>query len=95
MSIAVSRTATQPKPTFDVEVREGRGSSRHTVTMDDATFTRLAGASGATAEELVHAVFEFLLEREPKESILSRFELGVISRYFPEFESELPRYLSG
>ncbi len=93
MSIAVSRTATQPKPTFDVEVREGRGSSRHTVTMDDATCARLAGASGATAEELVHAVFEFLLEREPKESILSRFDVTVVSRYFPEFEREIGSYL--
>ena len=94
MSIAVSRTATQPKPTFDVEVREGRGSSRHAVTMDDATFARLAGASGATPEELVHAVFTFLLEREPKESILSRFDVTVVSRYFPEFESEIGSYLT-
>jgi len=93
MSISVSRTATQPKPTFDVEVREGRGASRHTVTLDDATFTRLAGATGATAEELVHAVFEFLLEREPKESILSRFDVTVVSRYFPEFEGEIASYL--
>ena len=93
MSIAVSRTATQPKPTFDVEVREGRGSSRHTVTMDDATFGRLAGTSGATPEELVHAVFTFLLEREPKESILSRFDVTIVSRYFPEFEREIGSYL--
>ena len=93
MSISVSRTATQPKPTFDVEVREGRGSSHHTVTVDDATFARLAGASGTTPEQLVHAVFEFLLEREPKESILSRFDVTVVARYFPEFEGELGSYL--
>jgi hypothetical protein len=35
-----------------------------------------------------------LLDREPKEAILSRFDVSVISRYFPEFERELPRYLS-
>jgi hypothetical protein len=93
MSIAVTRTATQPKPTFDVEVRERGGSSRHTVTLDDATFTRLAGGSGATPEQLVQAVFEFLLEREPKESILSRFDVTVVQRYFPEFESEIGSYL--
>jgi hypothetical protein len=35
-----------------------------------------------------------LLDREPKESILGHFDVAVISRYFPEFEQELPRYLS-
>ena len=35
----------------------------------------------------------FLLDREPKESILGRFDVTVISRYFPEFERELPHYL--
>jgi hypothetical protein len=39
------------------------------------------------------AAFRFLLEREPKESILARFDVSVIARYFPEFERELPRYL--
>jgi hypothetical protein len=39
-------------------------------------------------------VVRFLLDRKPKESVLSRFDLTVISRYFPEFERELPRYLS-
>jgi hypothetical protein len=42
-------------------------------------------APGAAPERLLKASFEFLLEREPKESILSRFELPVIERYFPEY----------
>jgi hypothetical protein len=29
-----------------------------------------------------------------RESILGRFDVTVISRYFPEFKRELPRYLS-
>jgi hypothetical protein len=41
----------------------------------------------------VRAAFAFLLDREPKEAILARFDVAVISRYFPEFERELPRYL--
>jgi len=32
--------------------------------------------------------FRFLLEREPKGSILGRFDATAISRYFPEFERE-------
>jgi hypothetical protein len=35
---------------------------------------------------LVRRSFEFLLAREPKESILPSFGLSTIVRYFPEFE---------
>ena len=46
-------------------------------------------APGATPEALVEASFRFLLEREPKESILRSFDVSVIGRYFPEFEREI------
>ena len=36
----------------------------------------------------------FLLDREPKESILAAFDIDVIRRYFPEFDEALPVYLS-
>ena len=42
-------------------------------------------APGHTVERLLRASFEFLLEREPKESILRRFDLPAIERYFPEY----------
>jgi len=48
----------------------------------------------AYARALHQAAFRFLLDREPKESILGHFDIAVISGYFHEFESELPRYLS-
>ena len=38
--------------------------------------------------------FEFLPEREPKEAILSRFELPVIGHYFPEYPAEIRRRLA-
>lgn len=69
---------------FRVEVREGSSSSTHEVTVEPKTLERV-GWTGPP-EELVRRSFEFLLEREPKESILSRFELGLIARYFPEWE---------
>jgi hypothetical protein len=93
MSIEVIRTRTHPQLEFAVVVREGRGATSHTVTLDTDTFARLAGASGTTPEDLVQAIFEFLLEREPKESILSRFDVTVVQRYFPEFEAEIANYL--
>ena len=78
---------------FDVVVREANGESRHRVTMDRKTLKRLT-ADRHAPEHCVEASFRFLLDREPKESILSRFDISVISRYFPEFEQELPSYLS-
>ncbi|MBI2048178.1 MAG: hypothetical protein HYT27_03485 [Parcubacteria group bacterium] len=39
-------------------------------------------------EELIRRSFEFLLARESKESILREFELPVIQKYFPEYETK-------
>lgn len=47
---------------------------------------------GSTREaDLVRESFAFLLEREPPTSILPRFSLDVIGRYFPEYQSEMRR----
>lgn len=59
--------------------------SRFDVTLSKKDFERLA-RSGETPEAFVTRCFEFLLEREPVSSILSRFDVSVIGRYFPEFE---------
>jgi hypothetical protein len=91
--IEVRRTGEGDPLTFEVIVREGRGESRHQVTMPQETCERLAAGKHAP-ERCLDAAFRFLLDREPKESILGRFDVAVISRYFPEFEQELPRYLS-
>ena len=72
--------------------REGAGESRHHVTMSREMCERLM-AGKHTLERCLEAAFRFLLDREPKESILRRFDVTVISRYFPEFEQELPHYL--
>ncbi len=50
-------------------------------------------AHGVSAERLIEESFRFLLEREPKESILQSFALGVIETYFPEYRAELQRRL--
>ena len=62
--------------------------SRHSVTFTRADFQRLA-RSGEPPDGLVRRSFEFLLEREPKESILRSFALPDIGRYFPEYEREI------
>ena len=62
-------------------------STQHRVTVSTETLERLA--HGASLDALVRASFGFLLEREPKESILREFDLEVIGQYFPEYEREL------
>jgi hypothetical protein len=68
---------------YDVMVEDDSGTTSHEVTVWPSDVERYAPDS--TPEELLEASFAFLLEREPKESILPRFELPVIERYFPDF----------
>jgi hypothetical protein len=45
-------------------------------------------------EELVRLSFEFLLEREPRESIMRSFELPIIGRFFGDYRDEMERRLA-
>jgi hypothetical protein len=78
---------------FRVRVIEGRSESTHEVTLDSKYHAKLA-AETVAPEVLIQKSFEFLLERESKESILGRFDLTVISRYFPEYEREIKKRLA-
>jgi len=91
--IQVRRTAERDPFIFEVVVREGKGETRHHVTMSRQMCERLT-AGKHTPERCLEAAFRFLLDREPKESILRRFDVTAIPRYFPEFEREMPRYFS-
>jgi hypothetical protein len=86
--------ATDQGDTYECQVTVSeRGSElRHRVTVHKTDYERLAGGK-ASAEELVTESFRFLLEREPKESILRSFDLTVIGRYFPEYEREIVKRL--
>ena len=68
---------------YRVVVTQGRNTTTHDVTVKPEDIARYA--PGTTAERLLEASFEFLLEREPPSSILSRFALPVIEQYFPEY----------
>jgi len=89
---AIEVTSADAPGRFEVRVRENGSETRHDVRLGPAVHRRLA--PGVPAERLIVAAFRFLLDREPKEAILGQFDLPVIARYFPEFESELPRYLT-
>jgi hypothetical protein len=76
----------------DVRVGEDEGATEHVVLLDHDALRDLAPV-GASPEELVLESFRFLLEREPRDAILRRFELPVITRYYADYEKAIRRRL--
>jgi len=75
-----------------VVVNDRNSQTAHLVTVDKA-YLALLIESQTSVETLMQRSFEFLLKREPKESILGNFDLSVISRYFPDYEREISQML--
>lgn len=80
-----------PGGTHRVAVTEGGSTSTHEVTVGSDELALVP--DGRSTEDLVEASFRFLLDRERKESIMSSFDLSVISRYFPEYRDRIGDYL--
>ena len=76
-----------PHSEFDVTIH-GSTVTKHKITLAQAYYENLTGGD-VSAKELVEASFKFLLAREPNTSILSEFDLRVISNYFPAYEQEM------
>jgi hypothetical protein len=75
-----------------VQVEADGRRTDHTVGVSAADLEKWGKGTGRRdAEDLVRRSFEFLLEREPAASILRRFDLPVIERYFPEFDQAMRR----
>ena len=70
---------------FLVTIEEKNSRSEHEVILDDRYYKKLTDVK-ITKEELINKSFDFLLEREAKESMLSKFNLIIIKNYFPEYE---------
>lgn len=73
-----------------VQVGSGGQSTPHDVGVTLDELNRLAPGAGEPTG-LVEQSFRFLLEREPKESILREFALTDIERYFPEYPEVIGR----
>lgn len=76
---------------FEVIV-EGSTTTTHRVTVTHSYYQKLTN-NRVTPEVLVETSFKFLLERESNTSILPRFDLPVIERYFPEYEETIKTML--
>ena len=87
MSIAIKKLSDD---VFEVTVAE-TSTTTHRVTVTDATLTDLAD-NNVTKTQLVEFSFNFLLDRELNTSILSSFDINVISGYFSDYRDEIRRW---
>ncbi len=74
---------------FEITIRN-KFITKHTVILTDEYHDALTKKK-ISKKKLLEYSFQFLLEREPNTSILSIFELGIISKYFPEYEREIKK----
>jgi hypothetical protein len=78
--------------TFMVEIGRGDGLNEYMVILDREYWTRLTNRR-VEPEELVKVTFHFLLEKEPKELILKKFNISDVQGHFPGYEIEVKRSL--
>ena len=87
MSISIKK---RTDDVFVVTVADGI-TTTHTVTVTDQSLTDLTD-NNVTKTQLLEFSFNFLLDREPNTSILSSFDINVISKYFSDYKDEVRRW---
>ena len=75
---------------FQVTI-SGNGTTAHQVKLSKNYYEKIN--PGLTPNKLIRSSFKFLLEREPKEMILRKFDLHIIANYFPNYEKEIRKYM--
>ena len=80
------------KDKFEITVKADQ-LTKHIVSVTDQMLLKLTN-NKTSKEELLNFSFNFLLERELNTSILSKFDIIVISKYFPEYISKVENYCS-
>ena len=77
---------------YDVTVFDQGKAHRHTVTLSFQDYDLWChGRVGPS--RVVEAAFKFLLENEPADQIMSRFDCSTIRRHFPAVDERLPKLL--
>ena len=87
MSVSIKKLSDD---VFEVTVAK-TSTTTHTVTVTDQSLSDLSD-SNVTKTQLLEFSFKFLIEREPNTSILSSFDINVISRYFSDYKDEVRRW---
>ena len=75
---------------FEVTVADSV-TTTHTVTVTDQSLTDLTD-NNTTKTQLLEFSFNFLLDRELNTSILSSFDIKVISKYFSDYRGGVRRW---
>ena len=78
------------KDKFEITVKADQ-LTKHVVSVTDQMLLNLTN-NKISKEKLLNFSFNFLLEREQNTSILSNFDIIVISKYFPEYISKVEDY---
>ena len=76
---------------FQVSVTKD-SATEHIVLLSDR-FHQDVTNNKLTKTELITHSFEFLLKKESNQSILKKFNLEVISQYFPEYIDEIKKII--
>ena len=87
MSISIKKLTDD---VFQVTVADSM-TTTHEVTVTDQSLCDLTDDK-VTKEQLLKFSFNFLLDREPNTSILSKFDINVISKYFSNYKDEVGRW---
>ena len=87
MSISIKKLTDD---VFQVTVADSM-TTTHEVTVTDQSLTDLTD-NKVTKEKLLQFSFNFLLDREPNTSILSRFDIIVISKYFSDYRDQVRQW---
>ena len=87
MSISIKKLGDD---VFEVTV-VGTSTTSHEVTVSDQSLCELT-EKNVTKMQLLEFSFNFLLDREPNTSILSSFDINVISKYFIDYRDEVRRW---
>ena len=87
MSISIKKLSDD---VFEITVADTL-TTTHTVTVTDQSLTDLTD-NNVTKTQLLEFSFNFLLNREPNTSILSSFDINVISKYFSDYKDEVRRW---
>ena len=77
---------------FLVVINDDDSFTEHVITVDDSSYQLLADKM-CSKELLVEKSIEFLLTKEPKESILEKFEIMLIANYVPEYPDEIKKII--
>ena len=87
MSVSIKK---RTDDVFQVTVADSI-TTTYEVTVNDQSLTDLTDDK-VTKEQLLEFSFNFLLDREPNTSILSKFDINVISKYFSDYRDEVKRW---